>query len=529
MQNSSASSAQKCAEMFRDNGHYWFVCYHCGSTFEQLDETKSHVDSHFNNAAAANDDSVKVELEPELFLNATDWPMDVKDFVSTLDEMVSNGIGSNDVCDVEPEPTANADDTNTNIDKPFKCEYCDFPFRHKRSMIYHIRQQHDTKNINKLTIEIDVGKTYNCEHCDLSFRHRRSLIFHMRDKHEPNAIELNISSVGNKYMCAVCNSTFSANKSLKHHIASAHGRVDLLTKSFECETCGKLFAQRSRLECHLKCHIKKQWTMPSGAAAPPLKCGLCDSTLKNRSRLRYHMKREHPKPVADLEQAKPFKCHQCDKCFVHKSRLDAHLNVHENPKPLNCDLCAQVFTSRGKLQYHMQMHKEQIFACPHCEFKSRTKNNLDQHVRNVHTKDLTRFACDQCNKLFKYKVSYDYHKRQHSGERPYQCYICGMAYYTSSKLSAHMKNTHSTETFSCDLCSKSLKSLFWLKKHLKTHSDERLYNCTVCGSSFKSANTLRQHKMIHDKVKRFKCNYCDMRFAQSAGRRGHERMRHLLI
>lgn len=485
MQN-SATTAQKCAEMFRDNGQYWFVCYHCGSTFEHCDQTTKHVDSHFNGetndaaTTAAIDDNTEIEVEPaEIFLvNGTDWPMDVKDLVSTHDKMVCNRI---------------------------------------ETKVNYVRQMVDA--LNDTT---DVDKPYKCEQCAYSFRHKGSLRKHIQQKHEPNA--------DTKFTCDICDRTFTANRSLKNHIAVAHGRADLLAQSFECERCGKLFAHQSRLECHLKCHLTKSIEnkrVPTKTEGPTLKCELCGDTLKNRATLRNHMKRVHGR--LDLELPKPFKCAQCNKCFVHKNRLDAHLVEHENPKPRKCDICAQQFASRGKLQYHMEMHKEQSFACPQCQFTSRTKNNLDQHVRNVHTKDLTRFACDQCSKLFKYKVSYDYHMRQHSGERPYQCYICGMAYYTSSKLTAHMKNSHSTETFRCDLCSKSLKSSYWLKKHLKTHSDERLYNCTICNSNFKSANTLRQHKMIHDTVKRFKCNYCDMRFAQSAGRRGHERLRHLLI
>lgn len=259
----------------------------------------------------------------------------------------------------------------------------------------------------------------------------------------------------------------------------------------------------------------------------PYNCYICKKVLSTRESLIFHLGLLHNRKNLPRTM---YQCQLCDntKSYASKYKYDNHLREHANLREYKCEICCLGYNTIHSLKTHMTMHNEREFECDHCSYISKTKYNLTAHIRNVHMKQKT-FQCQICDKIFNYKNSYIYHQRHHTGEKPYQCYLCGVAYSTSSKLSKHMKGTHSTQMHKCQQCIKEFASESRLRTHMKTHTDQRLHTCTICGNSFKSRKTLRQHMYIHDEVKRFKCNYCDMKFAQTAGRRGHERLKHLSI
>lgn len=259
----------------------------------------------------------------------------------------------------------------------------------------------------------------------------------------------------------------------------------------------------------------------------PYICYICKKTLSTRESLIFHLGLLHNRKNLPRTM---YQCQLCDntKSYASKYKYENHLREHANLREFKCDVCHLGYNTIHSLKTHMTMHNKREFQCDHCAYISKTKYNLTAHIRNVHMKQKT-FKCPICDKIFNYKNSYIYHQRHHTGERPYQCYLCGVVYSTSSKLSKHMKGTHSTQSHKCQQCVKEFASESRLRTHMKTHTDQRLHTCTICGNSFKSRKTLRQHIYIHDEVKRFKCNYCDMKFAQTAGRRGHERLKHLSL
>ena len=75
-----------------------------------------------------------------------------------------------------------------------------------------------------------------------------------------------------------------------------------------------------------------------------------------------------------------------------------------------------------------------------------TKEYLRRHVYNEHKpEESKRFFCEQCQKGFNSKVSYDGHQNMHLGLKPYKCNYCSMCYQNGPNMNAHERKTHPEE------------------------------------------------------------------------------------
>ena len=83
-----------------------------------------------------------------------------------------------------------------------------------------------------------------------------------------------------------------------------------------------------------------------------------------------------------------------------ETALENHVKSHSGIRDLKCDICDATFASRYTLNAHVKRHAitEPLFACPYCGKGSKSKANLEQHIR-IHT-----------------------------GVRPYSCNVCSAAY-----------------------------------------------------------------------------------------------------
>ena len=80
---------------------------------------------------------------------------------------------------------------------------------------------------------------------------------------------------------------------------------------------------------------------------------------------------------------KPFACDQCDFASRKKNSLNQHINaVHLKLKPFKCNLCGVSFTEKRSMERHIDaIHlKLRPFTCDQCDFTSSYKGGLNRHI-----------------------------------------------------------------------------------------------------------------------------------------------------
>lgn len=68
-----------------------------------------------------------------------------------------------------------------------------------------------------------------------------------------------------------------------------------------------------------------------------------------------------------------------------------------------------------------------------------------------------------------------------TGEKPFCCKVCGMAFRDPSTMRKHVKRHSSERPFSCETCGKMFASTYDMRKHARIHlnDEERPYKCEV--------------------------------------------------
>lgn len=460
-----------------------FKCQYCDKQFKMKGSLILHQETHKsekevlpNNSKILN--KVKIEpIEEQVIENC-----DKSKFVTKI---INNSSGDNS--------PFNAYDNKQNR-LWFACDVCDKKFSTPFQLIIHRK--------NNCHVE-----PYVCKICNKSYivRHRwnRHLKSHyMRNKLSKNSkknkqtdnLKLNASKLffkpvqlKNQYKCSYCKKEYNLISYWKKHLALSkecrrhckRGLPEFLsiqakekflkTESlhFECHICNKTYSTAYNRKVHLL-NIHKISEDSS------TQCKICGKNYSNKANLNRHYSVIHTKGNKSIT------CNDCGRTFKHVYSFQEHirLNTSHHTIPINkcnimkhsCKICEMEFADSITLKKHEKTHMVTMYECKDCSqlFKSNiilSKHILENHNTKIslnkskqlennlvqNTSQSTNDGPTQCNICFKVLKTPKYlshHMRLHSGNKPFKCDHCKMAFRFKPNLRIHKRRYHSENNMS---------------------------------------------------------------------------------
>eukprot|EP00092_Neocalanus_flemingeri_P028184 GFUD01030607.1.p1 GENE.GFUD01030607.1~~GFUD01030607.1.p1 ORF type:complete len:410 (-),score=99.13 GFUD01030607.1:50-1279(-) len=239
------------------------------------------------------------------------------------------------------------------------------------------------------------------------------------------------------------------------------------------------------------------------------------------------------KAIGKKEKHNLVACPWCAKQFKSKSSLEVHekkVHLGEDLKKA-CEVCGQVVS---KMKEHMlRKHPENLdnkhiinYQCPHCDYSTRIKSTLKQHILNIHTE--RNLCCDQCDYKSALKTQLNQHKKKVHGHANIPCRFdgCARKFVQECDLNDHIKRTHPTGFFNCHQCGKQFVNEEKMKRHIKMHNiDTEGLPCNLCTLRFITKQKLREHMNTHTGATPYKCPSlsCEKAFMSSSALSHHKK------
>lgn len=199
------------------------------------------------------------------------------------------------------------------------------------------------------------------------------------------------------------------------HFEQQTDRKEHDSKGFPCETCGRLFKQKSNLKIHEKTHIPLEQRDLSHI------CQMCDKAFAFYRNLKQHLKTHEKtmseacpicgKHVFDVKRHERTvhqdrKKHRCHICGALVARLGHHIRmIHvESDTTHSCEECGKEFGSKRSLERHFLSHLGVKVACPFCPHEASLKSNLLVHVKSRHPDQYEEYRAQKAS-VPKFKVT----------------------------------------------------------------------------------------------------------------------------
>ncbi|XP_030752796.1 zinc finger protein 93-like [Sitophilus oryzae] len=224
-------------------------------------------------------------------------------------------------------------------------------------------------------------------------------------------------------------------------------------------------------------------------------CEICLKTFATMFVLKRHKQRIH---YSD----RPYFCDFCDKRFPSVQRKTAHERTnHLKAKLVGiCNCCNKSFFSKVSLERHLQLSAE-------------SRNSKNEKYNKTKT-DLKEYPCEICGNVLSTIQSYKRHKQRHGTSKvSVVCNVCGKT-IVRDNITIHMRRHTGEKPFKCDRCPMAFVRSSLLAEHKRVHSNESPYQCLYCQKRFTVKSALNKHIIYHEGIKSHQCQVCLKRFYQ---------------
>ena len=120
------------------------------------------------------------------------------------------------------------------IDHPYRCSDCVAEFKHKTSLMVHVRIKHsktEKGGVAEQGHQIQPDWRHRCDQCPRSYVYKKDLMRHVRKKHY-------------RFPCNQCSKSFKQKSSLHRHQDLQHSDKQ---QSVACNRCGATFTRTDSL------------------------------------------------------------------------------------------------------------------------------------------------------------------------------------------------------------------------------------------------------------------------------------------
>ncbi|KAM6355983.1 uncharacterized protein O3Q21_008196 isoform 2-T2 [Podargus strigoides] len=343
----------------------------------------------------------------------------------------------------------------------------------------------------------------------------------LKDSWPPNL------SMFKTYKCQRCNYTTAVHSEFKLHL-----KIHTDERPFVCKECNKTFKTSSHLQKHSLIHLTSGYKFghcfyvnrhlealelqheTCGGLAPEKTSGSSEGSSRVRSLLGSEafgvqpgVQRGKENDLGTQRHPQFYQCTECEYATCALSNLQLHVRTHTGEKPYSCSICQKKFRTSSHLKRHSITHFNMEFhKCRMCDYATNKWLSLKRHLAShscgessstsclYEQKQLPvkTYTCEECGYSTAHNGNLKPHLRIHTGEKPFKCSQCAVAFRTSSHLKRHLL-THLK--LHCRRCKFSTLDKCAFQKHIKTHSKK--FKCEKCNVMLPTKTLLEKHNRQH--------------------------------